>query len=476
MSEKIISYEPATGSQIWEGEAGDIDAEIARAEKCWPKWAAMPHTFRIETLQRFTNGVRAAEEKLTDLIARETGKPVWEARNEVAAILLRANLAANASSERAGQRRLEGAMGSRQALRHKPHGVLAIITPHVMPAQIPVDHIIPALLAGNGVVFKPAPQASACGQLIVELFHQAGVPQDVLRCLIGGHETAQALVTHDSIRGILFSGSTQAGLSITRSCANRPDRFVALQMSGNNPIIAWTTADLPSAAALIVQSAFGMSGQHCLSARRLIVKDEMADALLSEVKRLASRLTIDHPHADPAPFMGPVADMDTADGLTESFLYLMSNGGKPLKHMQRPKDGLPFVTPAIIDVTAMAERPDVELFGPLLQVRRVASFEEAISEANNTRYGLSAALIGGSPEEYDQFWSNSRAGIVNWNRPTTAYSLAGPMGGVGLSGNHRPTSSYVADQCAYPVVSSEIEQPRAAIGIGLKQLEIVADR
>ena len=136
--------------------------------------------------------------------------------------------------------------------------------------------------------------------------------------------------------------------------------------------------------------------------------------------------------------------------------------------MRRTNPNLPFLTPGIIDTTAMTERPDVELFGPVLQVIKVPDFDAAIAEANNTRFGLSASLIGGKPADYDRFWANTRAGIINWNRPTNGASSAAPFGGVGLSGNHRPAAFYAADYCAYPVASSELEQPRATIGVGLK--------
>jgi succinylglutamic semialdehyde dehydrogenase len=239
-------------------------------------------------------------------------------------------------------------------------------------------------------------------------------------------------------------------------------------MGGNNPIIVWDTTDLHSAAVIVVQSAFLSAGQRCTAARRLIVKDSLYDVLVSEVKRLADRLVIGDPHGEPAPFMGPVIDNNVADGLTESFLALMSHGGKPIKHMARPIPGRPFVTPGIIDVTQMTQRPDIELFGPLLQVISVPDFEAAIDEANNTMFGLSASLIGGAAQQYDQFWANSRAGIVNWNAPTNGAASNAPFGGVGISGNHRPGAYYAADYCAYPVVSAENELPKAMIGIGLK--------
>jgi succinylglutamic semialdehyde dehydrogenase len=239
-------------------------------------------------------------------------------------------------------------------------------------------------------------------------------------------------------------------------------------MGGNNPIVLWDTPKLGDAATLVVQSAFTSAGQRCTAARRLIVKASIYDQAIDEIKKLASRIIMGGPFDEPAPFMGPVIDNQAADQLTESFLYLMSNGGKPIKHMVRPEPDLPFVSPAIIDVTKIEDRPDAELFGPLLQVIKVSDFDEAIREANNTRFGLSASLIGGTPQEYNRFWANIRAGIVNWNRPTNGASSNAPFGGIGLSGNHRPSAFYAADYCAYPVASNEVDQPRASVGVGFR--------
>ncbi|EZP72243.1 Succinylglutamate-semialdehyde dehydrogenase [Sphingomonas paucimobilis] len=474
MSASLTSIEPATGALLWQGAASDVEAEVAHVRAGWPRWAAQPVAYRIETLRRFVNVVRANEDALADLIARETGKPLWDARTEVAAVMNKVDISVAAYSERTGQRRLEAAMGARQSVRHKPHGVMAVLGPYNFPAHLPNGHIVPALLAGNGVVFKPSEQTPAVGEMLVRLFHEAGVPQDSLRLVLGGPREGKALAAHPDVNGILFTGSAQTGIAINRQFAANPGKILALEMGGNNPIIVWDTPDIASAAVLVVQSAFLSSGQRCTAASRLIVKQELADMLIAEVKKIADRLIVDHPHADPAPFMGPVIDNRAADQLTESFLYLMSHGGRPIKHMVRPVQDRPFLSPAIIDVTAMEERPDIELFGPLLQVIRVPDFAAAIAEANNSRYGLSASLVGGSPEQYNQFWANVRAGIVNWNRPTNGASSSAPFGGLGISGNHRPSAYYAADYCAYPVASAEIEQPRASIGVGLKEIDTSA--
>ncbi len=465
---ELVSFEPATGTELWRGRIGDAEDVIARARRAWPLWAAQPLSTRIELLRRFANEVRKEAEKLADLIARETGKPLWEARGEVDAVIDKVEASVRAYAERTAQRKLDSALNGTAAVRHKPHGVLAVISPYNMPALLPAAQIIPALIAGNVVVFKPSEKAPATGDLLVRCFHRAGISAAVVQVLFGGSEQAQSLAMHDGVDGVLFTGSAHAGVSINRKLASNPGKIVALELGGNNPIVVWDTPKIVDAAAIVVQSAFTSAGQRCSSARRLIVKSTMYDAVITEVRRLTERLIVGAPFDTPSPFMGPVIDNGAADGLTESFVYLLSNGGRAIKHMARLRDDLPFVSPAIIDVTKIEERPDVELFGPLLQVIAVDDFDEAIAEANNTRFGLTAALLGGSPQDYNRFWANVRAGIVNWNRPTIGETAAAPFGGIGLSGNNRPGGYYMADSCAYPVSSAEMEQPRATIGLGLR--------
>jgi succinylglutamic semialdehyde dehydrogenase len=465
---EIISTEPATGATYWRGPVSDVEAEVALARTAGPEWSARPLTVRMETLRRFVNVVRQKADALAECIARETGKPMWEARTEVESVINKVEISIRAYADRTRQRRLEGNLGARTAIRHKPHGVMAVLGPYNFPAHLPNGHIVPALLAGNAIVFKPSEKTPATGKMLVDLFHAAGVPTGVLRLVIGGVEEGKALVSHPDVEGILFTGSARTGISLNRQFADQPGKMLALEMGGNNPIVVWDTPDIATAAILVVQSAYLSAGQRCTAASRLIVRDGMHTQLVEEISKLASRLIVGEPFADPAPFMGPVIDNDVAENLQESFLTLMMKGGVPIIQLVRPIEGRPFLTPALIDMTDATERPDVELFGPILQMVRVPDFDAAIEEANATRYGLSAALIGGTPQQYDRFWANVRAGVINWNRATNGAPSAAPFGGVGLSGNHRPSAYYAADYCAYPVVSTEEEQARASIGIGLK--------
>ena len=465
---ELISYAPATGQEIWRDKISDVDDVVNRARRAWPAWAAQPLANRMELLRRFVNEVRKDSEKLATTIAQETGKPMWEANAEVENVISKVEMSIRAFAERSAQRKLDNAMSGKMAVRHKPHGVMAVLGPHNMPAHLPNAHIIPALLAGNAVVFKPSEKTPATGELLVRCLNRAGISAAVVQMVVGGAEQGQALVSHDGIDGVLFTGSANTGIAINRKLATRPDKIAALEMGGNNPLVVWDTPKINDAATIIVQSAFASAGQRCTAARRLIVKASMYDAIVAEVKQIADRIIFGAPFDEPAPFMGPVIDNIAADGLSESFVYLLSHGGKAIKHLVRPDENLPFLSPSIIDTTAIRDRPDVELFGPILQVIKVDDLDEAIAEANNTRFGLAASLVGGTPQDYNRFWANIRAGIVNWNRPTIGPSHAAPVGGIGLSGNHRPTGYYAADYCSYPVASGEMEQPRAAIGVGLR--------
>ena len=471
VSGDIQSHNPATGDLVWSGPVGDAAAEVAAARAAFPAWAAQPVTCRIEALRRFANVVRKREAKFAELIARETGKPLWEAKTEVTAVINKVEISIEAYAERTGQTRLEADLGNRVGVRHKPHGVLAVLGPYNFPAHLPNGHIVPALIAGNAVVFKPSEKTPATGAFLVDCFHAAKIPEGVVRLLTGGIDEGKALAGDPGIDGLLFTGSVRAGQSLHRQFADRPDRILALELGGNNPIVAWDVKDVDAAAAIIVQSAYLSAGQRCTAARRLIVEDGKADDLLAAIDKLAERIIVGDPFADPQPFMGPVIDNVAADGVEKQWRALVDLGGKIMRPLQRRDAAMPFLSPALIDMTGVDGREDEEIFGPVLQLFRVPDFDAAIAAANDTRFGLAASLLGGSPEQYDRFWAEVRAGVINWNKPTNGAPSNAPFGGIGLSGNHRPSAYYAADYCAYPVTSSSAEVLRGSIAQGLRDVE-----
>lgn len=468
MTQFLSTHEPATGALIAQLPIGDATREVAAARAGWPGWAATPLAERIATLHRFAELVRERAAPFAELIARETGKPLWEAATEVDTVVAKVAISITAQSERAGERFTDQPGGRRMALRHRPHGVLAVLGPYNFPAHLPNGHIVPALLAGNAVVFKPSEKTPATGAFLVECYHAAGVPDGVVRLLVGGPDQGRALAGHEGIDGLLFTGSARTGIALNRQFAERPEKILALEMGGNNPILVWDDPDPDTAAALIVQSAFTTAGQRCTAGRRLIVEDRLYDPVMAALTRLTDRLIVGAPQDDPAPFMGPVIDNAAADHLLARADELIASGATVVRPLARLTPGLPLLSPAILDVTDGTERPDDELFGPVLQVSRARDFGQAIEQANATRYGLSASLISPSRERYEQFWTGIRAGIVNWNRPTNGAASSAPFGGIGWSGNHRPSAYYAADYCAYPVASAETDHIAAAIPVGLR--------
>jgi succinylglutamic semialdehyde dehydrogenase len=475
VAEKLTSTNPATGEDVWSGTIGDAPAEVSAARAAWPAWAAHSHAYRIEAIRRFANVVRTREAEFAELIARETGKPYWEARTEVGAVVNKVQISIDAYAERTPSRKMEGALGNRVAVRHKPHGVLAVLGPYNFPAHLPNGHIVPALIAGNTVVFKPSENTPATGEFLVQCFHEAGIPEGVVRLLIGGPDQGRALAGQPGIDGLLFTGSARAGMALHKQFAETPQKMLALELGGNNPLVVWDAKDIEAAAMIAVQSAYLTAGQRCTAARRLIVEEGKHGELIEAIAGLADRIIVDEPFADPQPFMGPVIDNLAADHVQEQWLNLMMKGAKPLRRLDRAFEERPYLTPALIDVTEAKDRPDEEIFGPVLQVVRVKDFDAAIDEANNTRFGLAASLVGGTPEMYDKFWANVRAGVINWNKPTNGAPSNAPFGGIGVSGNHRPSAFYAADYCAYPVTSSEADRARATIGEGLRDPNMLED-
>ncbi|MFW2829267.1 succinylglutamate-semialdehyde dehydrogenase [Sphingomonas sp. ID0503] len=467
MTDVFKSLDPATGEIVWEGPAAspaECEAAIARARAALPGWRRTSLEERIGFARAFAGVLEARKEELATLLARETGKLLWETRAEIGSMVNKVTVSIAAQAERAGTR--SAAMPFGQAvLRHHGHGVMVVLGPYNFPGHLPNGHIVPALLAGNTVVFKPSEIAPAFGEAMVKAWGEAGLPKGVLNLVQGARATGEALVAGD-IDGLLFTGSAGAGAALKRATIDRPHLILALELGGNNPLVAW---DKPEAAAsIIVQSAFVTTGQRCSCARRLIVPEGPAgDAIVEALDAMAGRLRIAAWDEEGAAFMGPLVSEQAAAGALASYQGLVAQGAKVIRAFENVEGrSAAFVSPAIIDVTGV-DVPDAEIFAPVLQVLRVPDFDAAIRTANATQYGLSAGLISGDAALWERFVGEIRAGVVNWNRPTTGAAANMPFGGLGSSGNHRPSAYYAADYCAYPVASFEAEAVEAVEVPGL---------
>ncbi|PPV41852.1 succinylglutamate-semialdehyde dehydrogenase [Ectopseudomonas oleovorans] len=456
--ESLQSLDPVSQAVLWQGQgatAAQVEAAVSAARGAFSLWAAHSLDGRIAVLERFAACLKSRADEVARAIGEETGKPLWEAATEVNSMVGKVAISIQSYRERTGEK--SGPLGDATAvLRHKPHGVVAVFGPYNFPGHLPNGHIVPALLAGNCVLFKPSELTPKVAELTVKCWIEAGLPEGVLNLLQGGRETGVALAGHPGIDGLFFTGSSRTGNLLHAQFAGRPDKILALEMGGNNPLIVDQVADVDAAVYTIVQSAFISAGQRCTCARRLLVpQGEWGDALLARLVQVAGQIKVGRFDEQPAPFMGSVISLQAAAQLMQAQQELLAKGATALLAMTQPQVDAALLTPGILDVTAVSDRPDEEFFGPLLQVIRYDSFESAIAEANATAYGLAAGLLSDSKARFEQFWLHSRAGIVNWNKQLTGAASTAPFGGIGASGNHRASAYYAADYCAYPVAGLE---------------------
>ena len=459
---ELSSIDPAKNVSIWQGKSAtsaQIDAAINAARNALPQWSMMSVEARLTIIKAYGEKLAENKEYLAKVMAQETGKPEWETATEVGAMMAKIGISEKAYFERTGN--VENPMPVGKAfIRHKPHGVVAVFGPYNFPGHLPNGHIVPALIAGNTVVFKPSDLTPMVAQEMVKLWAAANLPAGVLNLVQGEVETGKALVSHNDIDGLFFTGSSRTGKILHEQFAGHPGKILALEMGGNNPLIVKGVADTDAAVHDIVQSAFITSGQRCTCARRLFIPaGQQGDALLARLVDVTKNIKMGDYDAQEQPFMGAMISANAAKGMVNAQSQLVGLGANVLLELTQPDEEKGFATPGIIDVTdILTSLPDEEHFGPLLKVIRYTDFDDAIREANNTSFGLSAGLLADSEEDYHYFFARIRAGIVNWNRPITGASSAAPFGGVGDSGNHRASAFYAADYCAYPVASVELDK------------------
>jgi len=458
------SRNPVSGRKLWSGTEADrstVDLAVSAAGKAFRNWKRTTLDERVALVQRFKSELEGNQEEIARIIGEETGKPLWESRTEVAAMIGKVELSITAYHERTGEHTVQ-LTGGQRVLRHRPHGVMAVFGPYNFPGHLPNGHIVPALIAGNTVVLKPSEQTPATAELTIQLWQKAGLPDGVINLIQGARVTGEALATHPDVNGILFTGSAHTGGTIQAAVLSQPQKILALEMGGNNPLIVGSAVDLRAATWAILQSAFASAGQRCTCARRLLIPvGPPGDSLLETVVAAAGELVVGaFDKEDPVPFMGSVISSRAGESLLAAQQRWLDAGGTSLLEMAPVTDNKALLSAGIVDLTG-TKVDDEEFFGPLLSVYRYSGFEQALSLANDTRYGLSAGLLSNNAEEYSKFIDEIRAGIVNWNQPITGASSAMPFGGTGLSGNYRPSAYYAADYCAYPVAS--LEQPTVTL-------------
>lgn len=456
----VVSVDPCTGAPVHRVPVttpDGVDRLMRAARAAFGDWSRRDPAHREECAREYARVVTDRRDALAQAISAEVGKPTWEALAEADLIAAKVAISIEAAHERTGT-----AVHGPAVTRFHPHGVMVVLGPFNYPGHLANGHIVPALLAGNTVVFKPSEHAPLVAERMVDCWRAAGLPDGVLGLAQGDRSTAEALLDHPDLDGVLLTGSAATGRAVHARFAGRPEVLLALEMGGNNPLLVHDVADLDAAAYMVVHSAYLTAGQRCTCARRLVLVDgPRTDLLLERLTAMVGRISVGPPDAQPQPFMGPVVSAAAATAVLDAQAGLLAGGAVALVPCRGLAPGTGLLSPGLLDVTGVTDRPDREVFGPLLQVVRVPDLQAALRECNATAFGLAAGLISDDADLYAWFRTGVRAGIVNWNQQLTGASSRAPFGGVGLSGNHRPAAFFAADYCAYPVAS--IEHPRAVL-------------
>lgn len=451
-------HSPAYAKVVWQGNwssPSQVASAIEAARGAFSAWAETTLDERIAICQRFADLLKASTDAVAHTIAIETGKPLWEAKTEVAAAVAKVSNSVSAILNRRWTTTQE-LNGSLAVTRYRPHGVMLVLGPFNLPAHLPGAHMIPALLAGNTIVFKPSELAPATGQQLVALWEQAGVPKGVINLIHGAAEVAKSAVADDRVDGVLFTGSHKVGVALHQQLAGKPHKVLALELGGNNPLVVHNCAHVELAARATILSAFITSGQRCTCARRMIVVGkQLHEQLIGQLKDMLPKIRVGLPLDERQPFIGTLIHATAAERILAAQQQLLETGGQSIVSCQPSRECRAMLTPGLVGLAATHELDDEEHFGPLLTVQCVDEFDEAIQLANQTQFGLSASYFGDRVQDFHYFLHNIRAGIVNWNRQTTGASGQLPFGGVGKSGNHQPSGLFAADYCSYPVATLE---------------------
>lgn len=491
----LRSTSPADNSRlVWSGRPvlGHVDEAVAAARKAAPAWAALPFEKRAAVLRTFAKIAASRTDALASLICDEVGKPMWDAKAEAGLLASKVDITLD-SSDVGSLRRVTGFelnLGGAKsgACWFRPHGVMAVVGPFNFPAHLPNGHIVPALAMGNTIVMKPSDKTPAIGQFLIELFHEAAeaenAPAGVVNLVQGGGDVASRLVSHEDIDGVLFTGSWAVGRRIMEANLDRPGRVLALEMGGNNPAIVMPDANLKQAVIEIVRCAFITSGQRCTCTRRVIVHRSVADRVIPAILKATSSLIIGEPRASHPVFMGPVISTGARASMLETQNRLARAGGEVLIPMQAidgpsapgaPAGAAAYITPGVMRVDrffanddAAAAGADVEVFGPFLRICVVDSLDEAIAQANATRFGLASSIFTADTAAIERFRRESNAGCVNVNTGTAGASSKLPFGGLGLSGNHRPAGAFSLDYCAIPIAGMTEGSDASTLATGMR--------
>jgi succinylglutamic semialdehyde dehydrogenase len=430
---------------VWDADA--VGEAVRRARAAFPAWRDAGFQARAATIRHFRNSAGQRREELAELIAREVGKAIWEARGE--ADLLPAKVDATLTE---GMRFTESMRAAANAwASFHPRGVLAVLGPFNFPAHLPNSHIIPALATGNAIVFKPSEMAPAVGDWMARIWRDAGLPRGVLEIVQGRAETGRHLALHPDVDGILFTGSYAVGRCLEEETLDQPGKILALEMGGKNAMIVLGDADLDLAVSEAAISICATTGQRCSSLSRIFVEASRMEEFAERLSRVLAGVRIGPP-LEPGVFMGPLISRSAFEKVMRYRGQAAAAGGERI--FRGGIDRLaPYIAPSLVrfpnaEQTHPYQRD--EIFGPEAALYPIAGLDDGIAAVNDADYGLTASVMSRDRSRFEHCIGRIRTGLLNWNKGTIGASGRLPFGGAGQSGNDRPAGILSAVYCTFP--------------------------
>lgn len=453
--ETFISTNPARTSEIighyQKSSSADLEDAIAAASKAQPAWEALPAPARGEILYRAALLLEQRQEELAQLMTREMGKVLKETRGDVQIAIDVAKFMAG-EGKRAEGETVPSALPNKLCLtlRH-PLGIVGIITPWNFPIAIPAWKSLPALMAGNAVVLKPASDTPLLALKLAEVLAEAGLPAGVFNVITGpGGTLGDALASHPKVNMISLTGSTEVGRHVAEICG-RDLRRCSLELGGKNAVVVLDDGDLDLAAESVTWAAFGTTGQRCTATSRVIVQRGALKGFTERLQAAAERLRIGD-GLNPEVEMGPLVNMGRVTAVHEYTEIgkhegaRLVSGGAPMTAGEHSEGA--FYRPTIFtEVTPAMRIAREEVFGPFVAIIPVDSYEEAIQVVNSTAYGLSTAVFTESTRLTFKAMRDIQSGLVYFNSGTTGSEIHLPFGGMKASGNgHRELGGIAVDE------------------------------
>ncbi len=464
---------PQSDDEILVNSPGDLSDEVFNgkisyshvnqaceaANKAYKTWKTLGFEERKSLLLNLKENYLTNLDTIAEVISRETGKPLWETKGEVKAMIGKIDITINHSMKLIETVTFKEALPSVDGLiRYKPRGVMSVIGPFNFPGHLPNGHIVPALLTGNTVVFKPSELTPLTGQMMAQMFHESGFPPGVFNLVQGKAESGKRLVTHYDVDGVLFTGSYDVGLKIKEDTLLQHWKILALEMGGKNTTIVWKDADIKKAIYESIVGVYLTAGQRCSCTSKIVVHDSLKDKFINKFQEHAKNMKVGHWSENN--FMGPlinetaknkylrfqdIAQRENAECILKGEALNLSHEGH-------------YVSPSIHYVNSVNTESvyqNHEIFGPNVAIYGTSDIEEAFEISNMSGFGLVAAIFTKDKTLYEKALDELKVGLLNWNRTTNGASSKLPFGGLGKSGNDRPSAAFAVQYCTSPVASLE---------------------